>query len=100
VLDRKDTIEFTSQNGGEYRIELDADEIFPDDPGQGTPVMVYGPPILDDREESGATYNCAIGEGVLSSYKYDSDPMPDDVLDWLVEQGSVIDEWFEEYSPK
>ncbi len=40
------------------RIELDSTEIFPADPGQGTPAMVY----LGQRS---ATYWCAVDTGEL-----------------------------------
>lgn len=43
--------------GNGWRLELDRAQVFPDDPGQGTPAMVYGP-----RGES-ATFQCALCEG-------------------------------------
>jgi hypothetical protein len=48
------------------RLELDSAEIFPDDPGQGTPAMVY----LGNHS---ATYWWATGEGSLYSNSSEQD---------------------------
>lgn len=95
-FERKDTIECPHDT--RYYIELDADEIFPDDPGQGQPVRVVGPAIKDDNESS-ASFNCAIGEQELTSYKY-CEPIPDAVYRWLLDCIDDVEEWFEEHSPK
>lgn len=49
----------TLHGPGGIRIELDRGEIFPDDPGAGTPAMVY-------LREHHATYGCALDTGELS----------------------------------
>lgn len=69
------------------RIELDASEIYADDPGQGTPCMV----IKTDergREVDSGTYACAIGEGELS---YNSTPLDADEMEWLEEMEATIE---------
>lgn len=43
--------------GPGIKVECDADQIFPSDSGQGTPVLV----VLDNGET--ATWNCALSEG-------------------------------------
>lgn len=43
-----------------YRLVLDSSEIYPDDPGNGCPAMVYGP------EDSSGTYYAATEYGELS----------------------------------
>ena len=48
----------TIKGPGGIRIELDSAEIFPDDPGQGTPAMVY-------LGGYSATYWCAADTGEL-----------------------------------
>ena len=47
---------FTKYGPGGLRVEFDASEIFPDDPGQGTPVLV-----CLGRET--ASFCCALNEG-------------------------------------
>lgn len=46
--------------GKGYSISLDRREIFPDDPGAGTPAMVYGP------FGKSATFFCALDTGEVS----------------------------------
>lgn len=55
------------------RIELDSDEIFPNDLGQGTPVMVY-------FKKHSATYDCALDTGELDCGDY---YLTDEQLWWL-----------------
>lgn len=68
-------------------IKLDTDEIFPADPGMGTPVLVgLGP-------ESGAataSYGCAVENGELSCGATTLTPGQ---WRWLCEQEVVVDEW-------
>ena len=59
-----------------FTLVMDPTEIFPDDPGNGTPLMVYGP-----RGASG-TFDCALNTGELSCGDRDLD-LPQDVLNWL-----------------
>jgi hypothetical protein len=46
----------------DIEIVLDPSEIYPDDPGNGTPVMVYK---TVGREKYSSTWNCANGTGTL-----------------------------------
>lgn len=55
-----------------YRIELDPKEAVPDDPGQGTPAMVYGP------HGASGTFDCVNDTGEL-----DEQSLPPAVLSWL-----------------
>lgn len=65
---------------GSITVELDREEVFPDDPGQGTPAMVF------HRDRSGAVYSatywCACDTGEL-----DGDAgckrLREDDLEWL-----------------
>lgn len=64
------------------RIELDRSQVFPDDPGQGTPALVH-------YKGGVATYWCACDEGeVDNNSRYIK--LPQDVLDWLHEQDDEI----------
>lgn len=56
-----------------YRVELDPAEVFPDDPGQGTPAMLYGP------HGTSATFLCASDTGEIGG----TEAIPPVVLDWL-----------------
>jgi hypothetical protein len=69
------------------RIELDSAQIFPDDPGQGTPAMVYVGP------ESG-TFWCAIdtGELICGATEYQLSAAQ---LNWLRTQEDAVGEFME-----
>jgi hypothetical protein len=70
-------------------LTLDSDEIFPDDPGQGTPAMVrYG--------GGDATYYCAIGEGVVTDGRCVDIPLNDTQLRWLEAQEDLVNSFIEE----
>lgn len=72
-----------------YTLVMDPTEIFPDDPGNGTPLMVYGP-----RGASG-TFDCALNTGELSCGDRDLD-LPQGVLDWLASDAvdaAIADFW-------
>lgn len=62
-----------------YFIELDPAEVFTDDPGQGTPEMVYGP------DGASGTYACATDTGELTcgDSAATSAAIPQSVLAWL-----------------
>lgn len=64
-----------------WSIELDTAEVYPDDPGNGTPAMVYSP-----TGES-ATYHRACDMGTVG----DNDTeIPSRVLNWLNCQDDAI----------
>lgn len=64
-----------------WRIELDTAQVFPNDPGNGTPAMVYSP-----KGES-ATFNRAIDAGTVGDY---DTPIPDNVWNWIDESTDEI----------
>ncbi len=80
--------------GHGLRIELDREEVFPDDPGQGTPAMVYREPDSDSKWAS-ATYNCAINTGELTDQDGGWVPLTERQVEWLDKQGGKIDEFLE-----
>lgn len=63
-----------------FHIVLDSDEIFPDDPGNGTPAMVYA-----NAGKWNSTYWCAedTGEMTVSGSVFDTVDIPQRALDWL-----------------
>jgi hypothetical protein len=42
-----------------YKLKLDKDQVFPNDPGQGTPAMITSP------SGKTATYNCVMDQGTV-----------------------------------
>lgn len=63
------------------KIVLDKGQIFPDDPGMGTPAMVY-------RGKDTATFWCASDTGEV-----DMIPIPENEWDWLVSQYDTVNEY-------
>lgn len=78
---------------GAYRLVLDASQIIPDDPGAGTPAVVYGP------RDSSATFWCAVNEGVVSNSREDIE-IPARVLRWLASNEELVSEWIDENEPE
>lgn len=68
---------FTNRN---LRVVLDRREVFPDDPGNGTPAMVYWDGA---RGSFSATYWCAIGEAELLNGRGGIKELTDSQLEWL-----------------
>ena len=69
---------------GHLKVIVDSNEVFPKDPGMGTPVMV------EAHTEEGlatATIGCALGEGEVEFYK-----LTDEEIEWLEHQQSLADE--------
>lgn len=77
MTDKRKTL---TKNG--WSIVLDKDEVFPDDPGQGTPAMLYSPKGLS------STYFCALDNGVIGDH---DQPIPRSILDWMEEKMEEID---------
>lgn len=69
-----------------YRVELDKDEIIPDNPGEGTPAMVYGP------NESSGTFYAAQNEGELCCGPREH-TLPDIVTRWLNDIDEEVDDF-------
>jgi hypothetical protein len=80
----------TGPNG--LRLVLDSAEIFPADPGQGTPAMVY-------RGNASATYWCALGEGELMDPRCEMVALTASQSNWLDAQESAVDAFLKENDP-
>ena len=80
-----------------YYLVLDPAEIYPDDPGNGTPVMVY----FDSTgaHYASATYGCAIGEGELMRSDCGTGALPPKVYEWLEELHEYVEQFLAEDSP-
>lgn len=73
------TMTLTCPHDPIWRIELDRNEVFPDDPGAGTPAMLYGP------RDSSATYYCALDTEEIWNAR-ECIAIPRRVLDWMSAQ--------------
>lgn len=72
------------------KVVLDSSQIFPNDPGQGTPALVV-------KDEFTGTYSCACGEGELDCGAYqltnaesdwlNSEEIYNQVDDFLIQHG-------------
>lgn len=78
------TTTLTCPRNSGYRLVMDPREVVAGNPGEGTPVMVYGP------FGASGTYDCAVNTGCLAAGDNDVD-LPRAVQDWLDSQ-PVIDE--------
>lgn len=78
----------------QIRIELDSEQIFPNDPGQGTPAMVILTEGTRKREIASATFNCASQEGEIEGYHLD-----DAQANWLNTQIGVVDDFITRNTP-
>ncbi len=63
------------------KIELDAAEIYPNDPGMGTPVLVL-------KGDAAGTFECATSEGEL-----DDCALTEADLNWLESQRARVETW-------
>jgi hypothetical protein len=68
------------------RVDFDADEIFPEDPGSGTPVMVW----IDG--ESGS-YSCVLEVGEVDSIR-----LAQYQIDWLWSIEQDVWDWLEKHT--
>lgn len=64
------------------KIELDETEIFPYNPGDGTPCMV-----IHDKGDTG-TYWCCLDTGFVDDMELNPKQMQ-----WLVEQKDIVEDW-------
>lgn len=74
------------------RLVLDSREIYPDDPGQGTPAMVY-------CGNASATYWCALGEAELTGPRGETVPLSSAQANWLEAEESAVDAFLTEHDP-
>lgn len=77
----------TSIGPGGIRLELDRSQVYPDDPGQGTPAMVYSASGLNS-----STFWCAMAEGTLDSDRGFTF-LSEQQIDWLNEQEQTVDDF-------
>ena len=63
------------------RVVCDETQIYPTDPGQGTPTMVYWGKLS-------GTFNCCVNEGEI-----DGQPLPEEVVSWLRDIEELVDDW-------
>jgi hypothetical protein len=75
----------TGPNG--LKVVLDANEIYPNDPGQGTPALVT---LKVGDTEYTASFACASSEGELDCGSYQ---LNDDQKDWLASVEPDVDAW-------
>ena len=62
---------------GKLTLTADKRQVFPDDPGNGTPLMV------DYDGKYYASYNCAVNEGYLHSGDNGDKRLSDKQIEWL-----------------
>lgn len=74
---------------GGLTVELDKDEVFPDDPGNGTPAMVV---LRKGRHTYRATFHCACNEGYLlaDGPRAEEIELTDSQVDWLHEHEEEV----------
>lgn len=68
-----------------WRLVMDPAQVFPDDPGNGTPLLLEGPGNLS------GTYDCAIQTG-----ECDGQPVPSLVYHWLDSEdvtNAIVEFW-------
>lgn len=74
------------------KIVLDKSEVFPDDPGRGTPAIVY------NKRGASATFTCAMNEGELDNSDTGfMNKLSDKQIDWLYEIQNEVEEFL--YKP-
>lgn len=66
-----------------WRIELDRSEIYPEDPGLGTPALVIDPHGLS------TTFLCAVSTGEMN----DGAALPDDIHAWLERSWDEVEQF-------
>jgi len=71
------------------RLILDSSEIFPNDPGQGTPA------IVELTNGDTATYNCAVGEGETN----DGTPLTLEQVEWLNSKEDAVEKFLRTNRP-
>lgn len=86
-------MKITLKGPGRLELVLDSSEVFPDDPGNGTPAMVY----LRDKKGSivaDATFWCAQSEGELCDNHARMVPLHTKQLDWLNSMEPEVDKLY------
>lgn len=78
------------------KIILDSNEVFPDDPGQGTPVIVEK---RVNGRAYGSTFSVALGEGYLLGNGEDYSLKADEIK-WLQSQEETCDKFVDDIYKK
>lgn len=86
-MEEKTTLQFKKYG---LVVELDPREVFPEDPGKGTPVMVVWP-----AKKACTTFWCATGEGEIDGHE-----LSDRQLVWLWHIEPKIDTWLTDMTRK
>lgn len=63
------------------KVICDVRQVFPADPGRGTPSMLYW------KGYSG-TFACCINEGMVDTY-----PLPESIREWLLDIQDIVIDW-------
>lgn len=74
-------------------VELDSDEIYPEDPGMGTPAMVH----QRGNRDNAATYWCAVNTGELSLGR-EVVQLTETQMQWLDMHDDIIADWIAEHT--
>ncbi len=72
------------------KIILDEKEIFPSDPGMGTPVIMEK--TLDYKSYT-ATWNCGTSEGELDDYS-----LTDEEIEWFLSKAEQVENWMKKHN--
>jgi hypothetical protein len=82
--DEKVTIEW-----GDLKLVLEQDQCFPENPGLGTPAMVY---LTNEDGESSATYWCAADTGEVDGYT-----LTERQAKWLNSKAKKVEEYVDKW---
>ena len=74
---------------GNVKLVLQQDECFPDEPGQGTPAMVY---LRIHGEVVSSTYWCCMDEGDIEGYT-----LSESIMEWLETRRKQVDRYLDEW---
>lgn len=82
----------TTEGPNGIKLVLDSSEIFPDDPGNGTPAMVW-------KGDFCATFWCAVGECELINHKTgEVKELTTRELEWLDDRELAVNNFIREYT--
>lgn len=81
---------------GTLTLELDASEIFPEDPGNGTPALIVK---KIGRKEYTASYSCGVSVEELDGGRYGVYSLGPAELEWLRSLEGEVDAFLTEHTP-
>lgn len=79
-------------NGPEIMVELDASQVYPNDPGAGTPAIVLS------HFGYSATYHCALDNGELENSRGQFKKLTKRQIEWLEKIQDEVDEFLNIHS--